>query len=347
MMKYVLGFVLLSAAAATVGCNSDETAPVSDPLSSPDVEATAVANATGSWSTRAPYPRDWWAATSAAVTAANGHSILYVIGGAPPLAGPGKISQAVKAYDVESNTWTNKASYPVPVWQTNGAATIGGKIYVTGGQSRRFDEAKQGYVRILLRSLYIYDPTTNRWTRGADMPNEPVGPGATTTFNNYLYVATGCGSDPVCGGDSEHGALWRYNPKNNNWVLLTRTPHDPTNGGLGSIGGKLYLVAGQSTDVYNVATNTWSTGPTRSGGACFPSYATAKAKLYVTCPSGGAGSTIVLQVLDPTTGWSSLGPTPNNAGGPIFTMSKVDRAGQVRLELVGGDNPTNNLQFTP
>ena len=343
-MRSALFVALVPALAVVAGCEPESTSPT------PDLQANAiVASATGAWATRAAYPRDWWAASSASVTNSNGHNILYVIGGAPPFAGPGKISDAVKAYDVETNTWSAKAHFPVRVWQSNGAVAIDGKIYVSGGQSRRFDEARQAYVRVQLRTLYVYDPATNLWTRRADMPILAA-QGPSATFNGFLYVATACNGAPACGSPTgtEQGALWRYNPKNDNWVLLTRTPHDPSFGGGGFIGGKLYLLseAGQgATDVYDVATNTWSAGPGRPGSPiCHPSYATAQAKLYVPCP---VARHTELMVLDPKSGWSLLGQTPNNAGGPVFTLSRVVRGGRTLLELVGGDTPSNNLQFTP
>ncbi len=345
-MRIVFRIALVTVLLGAIGCHHDSTSPTSDTQPS-----AAVASASGAWTTRAPYPRDWSAASSVAVTnPVNGHDILYVIGGAPPLAGPGKISDAVKAYDVETNVWSNRARFPVPVWQTNGAVAINGKIYVSGGQSRRFDETRQGYVRVPLRSLYVYDPSANTWTRRADMPIQAAAQGPSATVNGFLYVATPCNGDPACGSptDTEQGALWRYNPKNDNWVLLTRTPHDPSFGGGGFIGGKFYLsseAAHAAVDVYDVATNTWSAGPARPGSTvCDPSYATAQGKLYLTCP---VAQHTELLVLNPATGWSLLGPTPNNAGGPIFTMSRVMRGGRTLLELVGGDTPTNNLQFTP
>jgi hypothetical protein len=341
-MKATSRLVLLVAAVAGAGCQPESTAPDAEP-------ASAAAELVGGWTTRAPYPRSEWGAASAAVTNPSTlRSTLYVIGGAPPFSGPGRITDAVKAYDVEANTWKPKAHYPVRVWLTHGAVALAGKIYVTGGQTRRFDEKKQVYVGATLRSLYVYNPSSDSWTRRADLPILAFGAGVSAMYKGFLYVATACHDPTICGSREDLGALWRYNPANNNWVLLTRTPHDPTNGGGGFIGGKLYLISeagGQATDVYTVATNSWSTGPQRPGSTCLPSYATANAKLYVTCPASGGGT--ALDVLDPGTGWSSAGPIPHDAGGPAYTMSRVVRGGRTVLELVGGSYPTNNLQYAP
>jgi N-acetylneuraminic acid mutarotase len=93
---------------------------------SPDLAATA-----NQWITRADMPsgarRDL---ATAVVTNAAGNSILYAIGGRT-LTG-GSLSR-VQAYNTATNTWSWKASLPVPLYWTNGAAVIGGKIYISGG----------------------------------------------------------------------------------------------------------------------------------------------------------------------------------------------------------------------
>lgn len=335
--------LVLAAALAMSGCQPDSTAPVMDAQPS-----AATASAVGGWTFRAPYPKSGFGSASASVTGPGG-SVLYVIGGQGLAGGPGRITSAVKAYDVAADTWKPSAHYPVPVAFTHGAVEIDGKIYVTGGQSRRFDQQKQVNVGVMLRSLYVYDPATDSWRQRADLPILLSGQGVSGAYQGRLYVATICVEQPLC-GDENRGALWRYTPATNTWVLLTRTPHNPNLGGGGFIDGKFYLIHEQlvgagETDVYDVATDTWSVGPKRPGASCVPSYATLGARLYVTCPWRRTDGGLV--VLDPKTGWSFAGPIPDNRGGNGYTMSRVVLNGHPLLELVGDAFPTNNLQYAP
>src|SRR5215212_2602303 len=139
----VLGLVVVMA------CGREDT---TGPAVS-DIPSAAAAAAANSWVSQADYPTDVWDAASASVTdPVTGQTMLYVIGGLPRrFGGAGSILSAVKAYDVESNSWRGKASYPVRVEGTNGAVEIGGEIYVSGGFTRRFDEQHGVWRREVLR----------------------------------------------------------------------------------------------------------------------------------------------------------------------------------------------------
>ena len=79
-----------------------------------------------------PYER--WGLAVADVPNAAGQSILYAIGGQTATGTP---LGRVQAYNVATNTWTWKASLPLPLSETNGAGVINGKIYISAGL---FDE---------------------------------------------------------------------------------------------------------------------------------------------------------------------------------------------------------------
>ena len=92
----------------------------------------------------------------------------------------------MRAYDAAANTWTAKARIPVRVSSTDGAAELDGKIYVSGGFSRRWDETRQVWRRETLKSLYVYNPATNTWARKRDMPITTVN-GASVGYQGKLY----------------------------------------------------------------------------------------------------------------------------------------------------------------
>lgn len=341
-------FPLITAILASLtifGCRDDPTAPT------PDGPAASVAAAAGSWIARADYPRDIWDATSASVTDPSTlRSLVYVIGGRPRMfGGSGVITDAVRAYDASSNVWRSRAPYPVRVRSTNGAVEIDGRLYVSGGFTRRWDERRGVWRLETLRSLYVYDPAANAWTRRRDMPITTAN-GVSAAHNGMLYVATSCYDTAICGETYDLGALWRYNPARDRWVLLGRIAHDPWDGGGGFIGGKFHIVEFLgAVDVYDVASGSWSSGPPRPFRACSPASATLQARLYlVGCRDDFDDSgDYPMLVLDPAAGSWSQAAAPPVPAASLWTLSRVVVNGQARLQLVGGATPGNNWQFAP
>jgi hypothetical protein len=336
--------VLALAALACGDAGDSPTAPAS-----PDPQSAAAAASVGSWVARADYPRDIWRATSTAVTdPSTQRTIVYVIGGEfrSGGGGSGSMTDAVKAYDVHADVWRSKARYPVRVHSTNGAVAIDGKVYVSGGFTRRWDERRGVWRLEVLRSLYVYDPATDTWSRRRDMPFATAG-GSSAAYKGKFYVATLCDHDTICDTNTTEGALWRYNPSTDQWVLITRTPHDPWKAGAGFIGGRLYIGGWQGAmDIYDPATNTWSAGEGMPAGTCGAVAATLQAKLYfVGCFAPNIYNAVTL-VFDPKVGWSEAAVPPVPAGS-WMTLSRVIVSGQPRLELIGGPMPGTNWQFKP
>jgi hypothetical protein len=334
-----VGLVLVT----LIGCGEEPTAPM--------VEApapTSTPAAIGRWITRAPYPGSILYAASASVTdPATLRSVLYVVGGSPDH-GIGHTTKAVKAYVANTNVWQSKAPYPLPVRRTNGAVEIGGKIYVSGGESRRLDQSGDFYRVEPLNRLYVYNPGSNTWTRRRDMPRRSS-LGVSGTLGGKLYVATMCHAKQFClDDDLDAGALWRYDPASNTWALLGPTPHPPQAGGF--IGGRLYLVDRNGlVDAYDPATNAWSAGgPTGPMSFCeAPTFTTFQAKLYIVGCSDG--DPVRVLIFDPKAGSWSTAATPGVAGffGSQWTLSRIVVNGRPRLELVGGGQSANNRQYIP
>src|SRR5215213_6129362 len=113
----VFGLVVLSA------CSQNDT-PTQPSAEQPAPEA-ALAVASNSWLVRADLPStERFGAAVASVKNAKGEWIVYVIGG-----NAGGAISKVQAYNASTNTWSYKASLPVPLAVSNGAVAIGGKIY--------------------------------------------------------------------------------------------------------------------------------------------------------------------------------------------------------------------------
>jgi N-acetylneuraminic acid mutarotase len=298
---------------ALAGCrdHSSPTEPQLGELSAPRPEyAGGVLAATNSWATRKPMPTPRGYLAAGVV-----NNILYAVGGAK--SATGRAITKVEAYNATSNTWLTKAPLPVARQMVNGATAINGTLYIPGGL---------GYTGSLTRSLFAYSPATNSWSRKADLPVLSFG-GTSVVINSKLYVTAGGTASSPGGSFDVSNRLYRYDPATDAWTELAPSPHAHFHAAGGTIGGKLYLAGGYdydpatqqnfvtgALDLYNPATNTWTTKaplPTPRFGA------TARAinqKLYVVGgvdPALPQGETDVLEVYDPASNtWTTRAPMP-------------------------------------
>ena len=348
---------LLAGFALVAACADEATQPTL--VDEQPTTTTAPAVTSNSWITRANLPINRHSLALATVTNAAGQSVVYAIGGAPDVY-PVTPLRKVTAYNVATNTWTDRRPLPIPLAWSNGAGVINGKIYVSGGFSEIGDADPT-------RALYVYDPGTNTWTRKRDLPAIGGPPdywtvgknGVTGVIKNQLYVVTLCHSIEAgyCEGDSTGPRLFRYNPVTDRWVTLA--PPFPGAGvntvAGGVIGGKFYVMGGDFWNngllsVYDPATNQWS--PKTPLGLARRSVATAVLgnKLYV---MGGyrvrnnlAEMLDITIVYDPVTdAWTRRASLPGPRWG--LAASRVYLNGKPRIELVGGEAPGNNLQYVP
>jgi N-acetylneuraminic acid mutarotase len=347
MQVYRYSFALpILVGALLAGCR-DETP--TDLPGDPDLgKVPASATATGSWAARVAYPDPIWKATSVAITdPVTRRTNLYVIGGSrKEFAFPGNITDAVKAYDVSTRTWRSRAPYPVRITNPNEAVELNGKIYVSGGSSRVWDEEHDVYRADHVLLHHVYNPATNKWTRKRDIPT-PSDNGVSAAYQGRIYVATRCENPTLC-GDLPGGAIWRYNPSTDRWVLLTRTPGDYRVGGV--IAGKFYLVTDLGVmDIYDVASNTWTTGPQRPKRLCVQASATLQAKLYLVglCHESDGSIVYPTLVFDPNVGaWSQAAAAPANTR-EYHTLARVSVNGVPGLDLIGGPESGNHWRFVP
>jgi N-acetylneuraminic acid mutarotase len=266
--------------------NSSPTAPEATPSQALDIGNVI----TNRWYTRPDLPT---ARSHAAAATVNG--LIYLIGGqlytpepeglqtavrdgtgsmaaitAPPL-------RSVDVYDPDRTFSPYRRAAPLPSArsQTNGAAVINGKIYVSGG----VDSTSYTWTK----TLFIYNPATNSWTKGADMPHRTSG-GVSGVINGKLYVVT----TPLVDAATGMSRAYRYDPATNNWTSLAGTIYPHYAGSGGAVGGKLYVVGAfaekQShgeVEEYDPATNVWTfkgRRPVARGGAAG---AVINGKLYV------------------------------------------------------------------
>jgi N-acetylneuraminic acid mutarotase len=351
--------VLILGVLGLAACGDDATTEPT-PVAQPAANTPELALASDSWLTRANMLPNRTDLAVATVTNAAGQSVVYAIGGLTPTGIP---LDKVLAYNVATNTWSFRRPLPVPRAGTNGAGVINGKIYVSGGYADYGGDFPT-------RSLYMYDPATNRWTQKSDIPRAgdwgedyPGGNGVTGVINNKLYVVSGCfrAWEPWGYYEDCNPLFYRYNPATDRWVTLPRpfeglSTYAPSAGGV--IDGKFYVMAKvwneleARFEVYDPATNRWSTRTPL--GLARPEAASAvlDGKLFM---MGGlrlnasreAWDTLAITIVyDPATdAWTRRAALPTPRAGIAATRVFLD--GQARIEVLGGVSPGNNIQYVP
>jgi N-acetylneuraminic acid mutarotase len=206
---------------------------------------------------------------------------------------------------------------------------IGGKLYIAGGW---------GGLQGVDRKLEVYDPRTDRWSTGADMPTA-YGASAGAVLDDKLYVVGGCYAES-CAGVTD---VQVYDPHSDTWSTAAAYPEPVTWASCGAVAGKLYCAGGIAGGtalkhgyVYDPGSNRWSPIADLPNPTWGAAYAAADGQLLVTGGviggSGaiGVGPAITNQgyAYTPSTGaWT---PLPN-ADSPVYRG-----AGAAGLYVAGG-----------
>ena len=109
----------------------------------------------------------------------------------------------MEAYDPQADSWQQVASMPRGLCRHR-AATMGGKIYVTGGS----------YQLESVNSVYVYDPQADAWTQLASM-SVARQLHASAAVGGKLYVFGGCGAGSVRLSTAEV-----YDPASDSWASV-------------------------------------------------------------------------------------------------------------------------------
>lgn len=259
------------------------------------------------------------------------------------------------AYDPKTDAWTRLKPNPLPVHH-GAAAAIGTKFYLFGG----FRLPGTGNIGWYPEDkAWVYDTETQNWSELPPMPT-PRGALAAVAVGDKIYVVGGVKIPPgvdlpdglTAGGPIEIlGTVEMFDTEKNSWttlkpMTLPRNHHDVT-----ELDGKLYVIGGavgscfpggwasnvSMNEVYDIATDTWSTRapmPTARSGV---GAATIDGKIYVI---GGEGWTDELggvfrtnEAFDPTSNsWAEEAGMPTARHG--FAKGVLDG----KLYAVSGVN---------
>ena len=139
----------------------------------------------------------------------------------------GGVANVVERYDPVTDDWIRLASKPTAIKDV-GAAVIGGKIYVPGGQ------LASGKATDILE---IYDPREDSWSVGKPLP-EALSAYAITAYEGRLYLFGGWD------GEQYLTSVYEYNPVDDTWMSKSPLSVGRAYAGAAVAGGKIYIMGG-------------------------------------------------------------------------------------------------------
>ena len=182
---------------------------------------------------------------------------FYLIGG--------RGMKPVDIYDPATKTWTTGAQPPLEMHHFQ-AVPYQGKIYVMGAFTGGYPDETP------ISHIYLYDPTSDQWERGAEIPEaRRRGAAGVVVHNDRFYVVCG-----IRNGHLGNYTNWldEYDPATDKWTQLPDAPHTRdhfqavvANNTLYAVGGRNSSAATGQTfeltvpevDVYDMTSQRWET----------------------------------------------------------------------------------------
>jgi len=262
---------------------------------------------------------------------------IYVIGG---FSTTGRESiDVVEVYDTENDSWSTLSSLPKKL-NHPAAAAYDGKIYVVGGMEYTYPVITHW---VATNYLFIYDPFTDQWTRGADMPTAR---GALTAqFIDGTLYAVG-GENTIQWGIAQsifdqvtYPVNEAYHPETDSWEKKALMPTPRNHVASAVVDGKLYVIGGRqksssdnfnTNEVYDPKTDTWSAlepMPTARSGI---TASTLNGTIFVFGGEDGKKALDINQQFIPEEGWFTH--TPMSIGLHALGSATVE----YKIYLMGG-----------
>ncbi|MEO8286250.1 MAG: S-layer homology domain-containing protein [Chloroflexota bacterium] len=197
-----------------------------------------------------------------AVLTMSGTPVIVMVGGS---AGGGTSGTSeVKTYNPATDTMTTLSSDPWTPGTTTlpgGVAVVNNKLYVLGGFEINVGMSDQ---------IWEFDPAAaagSRWTLKSTVLPVQLGYIPTAAIGGMIYTGGGSIWDGTTLLDSDNS--YKYDPATNTITAITNIPRATAETRAVAYGGKMWVLGGgrdapnpsTEVDIYDPATNSWSTGP--------------------------------------------------------------------------------------
>lgn len=191
----------------------------------------------------------------------------------------GRGIMVAQAYDPATKTWTNKVKPPIAMNHMQ-AIEYFGLVVVMGAFNDSTPTNSYPHEKPI-PDIYFFDPLGNQWVKGPSIPaGRRRGSAGLALDQGKIYMALG-----IQDGHSKGWVPWldSYVPLTGKWDSLPDAPRERDHFQTAILGGKLYAIGGrrsgwadthpgqtiftnlEKTDIYDIATKTWSTLPSPTG----------------------------------------------------------------------------------
>ncbi len=265
---------------------------------------------------------------------------LYVAGGSDLSGHRGNL---LTVYDPSIDTWVTKTSMPTERVALGGGV-VNGKLYAAGGHPDSGIDTD---------ALEAYDPTTDSWSTLAPIPIA-VSYAASAVYGQKLYIIGGAYASFA---GLLTNALQIYDPQTNTWTSGSPMPTVRYGPAADVIDGKIYVVGGGvdlatdagalgTLEVYDVATDTWTTRSPMPTAREYPSVAAINGLLYAAGGYSAPNYFSVTEVYNSSTDtWVNGTTMPSPSvflGGPAVIDGSMYLVGRIPI-----DAAQDVLTFTP
>jgi len=219
---------------------------------------------TNTWQAISSFPTSIWEPMEAVCDGKG-----YILSGRH---GYGRAYEHVYEYDPASNAWTQRADM-LYYAAYGGAVTYDGKIWVFGGDHQT-DENDHEWVR----KVQVYDPTTNTWTFGNDMPTPQLNKTRAVLFDDDVWLFSANAYDEALASWVHNEYAYRFSPDDNEWTKYRFAPPAGFSfayyGDIDIIGSSVYFVhtfenSVRSNKVFRVVLHGAACPPPDVTGDCF------------------------------------------------------------------------------
>jgi len=147
----------------------------------------------------------------------------------------------VNVFDPTTNAWETKGKTPMEIHHFQ-AVVYGNAIYLLGAMTGGYPTEKP------LENIWIYYPETDKWKKGAEIPEaRRRGGSGAVIYNDKIYIACGIKFGHTSGTTNYFDS---YDLKTDQWEILTDAPHIRDHFPAIVANDKMYCIGGRNTSVH-------------------------------------------------------------------------------------------------